>query len=110
MAAARRGAIVLVSNSSAPDIEAAYRSRAAQQAGLMVRRIAARRAINSRATARGPVDELIISNVPAGPRGDAIETPRGTRPTPHTSLRGSRPTTQKLPMITMRGPRKTRTA
>lgn len=110
MAAARRGAIVLVSNSSAPDIEAAYRSRAAQQAGLMVRRIAARRAINSRATARGPVDELIISNVPAGARGDAIETPRGTRPAPHKSLRGTRPTMQKLPMITMRGPRKTRTA
>jgi DNA adenine methylase len=62
MAAARRGATVLVSNSSAPEIEAAYRSPAARRAGLVVQRVPARRAINSRASARGPVDELIITN------------------------------------------------
>jgi DNA adenine methylase len=62
--AAARGAVVVVSNSSAPAIERAYESRAARQAGLRVARVPARRAINSRASARGPVDELIISNVP----------------------------------------------
>ena len=65
MAAARRGATVLVSNSSAPEIEAAYRSPAARRAGLIVQRVAARRAINSRPSARGPVEELIITNAHA---------------------------------------------
>lgn len=60
--AAGRGAIVLVSNSSAQEIEKAYRSAGARKAGLVVRRVAARRTINSRATLRGAVDELIISN------------------------------------------------
>lgn len=62
VAAAGRGALVLVSNSSAPEIESAYRARNARAAGLLVQRIPARRAINSRAARRGPVDELIISN------------------------------------------------
>ena len=62
--ACRRGARVVMSNSSAPEIETAYRTRAARQARIAVHRIPARRAINSRATARGPVDELIITNVP----------------------------------------------
>jgi DNA adenine methylase len=57
-AAADRGAHVLVSNSSAPEIERGYR-----RVGLSVGRVAARRAINSRASQRGPVDELIITNV-----------------------------------------------
>ena len=61
--AAARGAVVVVSNSSAPAIERAYGSRAARRAGLKVTRVPARRAINSRASARGPVDELIISKV-----------------------------------------------
>jgi len=65
IAAAGRGAIVLVSNSSAPEIERAYTARAARRAGLLVRRVPARRAINSRAALRGAVDELIITNAPA---------------------------------------------
>lgn len=60
--AAARGAVVVVSNSSAPAIERAYESRAARRAGLKVTRVPARRAINSRASARGPIDELIITN------------------------------------------------
>lgn len=62
--AARRGALVLMSNSSAPDIVAAYRCRRARDAGLTITHVPARRAINSRATLRGPVDELIITNAP----------------------------------------------
>jgi DNA adenine methylase len=62
VAAAERGAIVVVSNSSAPEIETMYRSDAARRAGLRIRRVEARRAINSRASSRGPVDELIITN------------------------------------------------
>jgi DNA adenine methylase len=81
IAAAGRGATVLVSNSSTPEIRRAYRTPAARNAGLVVEPVAARRAINSRASARGPVDELIISNSPAGPRSDALDAPRGTRPT-----------------------------
>ena len=63
--ACRRGAHVVMSNSSAPEIETAYRTRAARQAKISVYRVPARRAINSRASSRGPVDELIITNVPA---------------------------------------------
>jgi DNA adenine methylase len=62
VAAARRGAFVVVSNSSAPAIEQEYRSAPAL-AHLEIRAVAARRAINSRATSRGAVNELIISNV-----------------------------------------------
>ena len=61
-AAGRRGAWVVLSNSCAPTIESAYRSPAARAAGLAVHRVAARRAINSRASARGPIDELIVTN------------------------------------------------
>ena len=64
-AAARRGAIVLVSNSSAPEIEAWYSTPAARTAGLTIQRVPARRSINSRAARRGPVDELIITNARA---------------------------------------------
>ena len=63
--ACHHGARVVVSNSSAPEIESAYRSRAARQAKIAVHRVPARRAINSRASSRGPVVELIITNVPA---------------------------------------------
>jgi DNA adenine methylase len=62
VAAARRGAMVLLSNSTAPEIEAAYRDASARGAGLTIDRVAARRAINSRGALRGPVDELIITN------------------------------------------------
>ena len=60
--AAARGATIVMSNSSAPQITAAYTGYAARRAGLRVERVPARRAINSRASSRGPVDELIISN------------------------------------------------
>jgi DNA adenine methylase len=60
--AARRGATVLVSNSSAPLIDRLYREPTAAAAGQRIHRVPARRAINSRASARGPVDELLITN------------------------------------------------
>ena len=41
----------------------AYTTLDAQKVQLKISRVPARRAINSRASARGPVDELIISNV-----------------------------------------------
>jgi DNA adenine methylase len=70
--ACRRGATVLLSNSSAPEIVALYSSDEAHDAGLTVTRVPARRAINSRASARGPVDELIVTNVKRKPSLDAI--------------------------------------
>jgi DNA adenine methylase len=63
VAACRRGASVVVSNSSAPDILNLYSSRRARAAGLVVRLVPARRAINSRATSRGPINEVIVTNV-----------------------------------------------
>ena len=78
--ACRRGARVVMSNSSAPEIESAYTTRAARQAKIAIHRVPARRAINSRGSSRGPVDELIITNV-AGPRSEAVAALRGTRPT-----------------------------
>jgi DNA adenine methylase len=78
--ACRRGARVLMSNSSAPEIEDAYQARAARQVKISVHRIPARRSINSRGSSRGPVDELIITNVP-GPRRSPVDVLRGTRPT-----------------------------
>ena len=64
--AARRGALVVMSNSTAPEIVTAYGEAAARRAGLLMHRVPARRAINSRATLRGPVDELIIANARPG--------------------------------------------
>jgi DNA adenine methylase len=61
--AARRGAHVVLSNSSAPDIVELYSTRDARRAQLRIERVPARRAINSRADARGPVMELVITNV-----------------------------------------------
>jgi DNA adenine methylase len=63
LAACRRGAHVVLSNSSAPDIVTLYGSREARDAGLQVSFVPARRAINSRAEARGPVNEVIVTNV-----------------------------------------------
>ena len=70
VAACKRGAWVVVSNSSASEILHTYTTPEAQKAGLEVWRVPARRAINSKASSRGPVDELIISNV----RAAALET------------------------------------
>lgn len=65
VAAARRGAHVVLSNSSAPLITALYTSHEARAAGLTVHRVPARRAINSRAALRGPVDEVLVTNADA---------------------------------------------
>ncbi len=62
VAAAARGAHVVVSNSSAPLIESLYTRRDAKKAGLTLQRVPARRAINSRAALRGPVDEVVVTN------------------------------------------------
>jgi DNA adenine methylase len=61
--ACARGASVLLSNSSAPEIVELYSSPAAQRVGLRLQLVPARRAINSRATARGTVSEVMVSNV-----------------------------------------------
>jgi DNA adenine methylase len=63
IAAAERGAHVVLSNSSAPDIERLYSTSEARRAQLRIERVKARRAINSRAESRGPVTELVITNV-----------------------------------------------
>jgi DNA adenine methylase len=61
---ARRGCHVLLSNSTAGEIAALYEKNAeARRAGLRVRRVPARRAINSKAERRGVVDEFLITNV-----------------------------------------------
>jgi DNA adenine methylase len=61
--ACHRGARVLLSNSSAPEIVELYSSAAARKAGLRLSLVPARRAINSRATARGTVNEVVVSNL-----------------------------------------------
>ena len=88
LAAARRGALVLISNSSAPEIEAGYSGASARTAGLVVQRVPARRAINSRAARRGPVDELVITNARVKPLD---EVPIRMLPArrPHRSARKS---------------------
>lgn len=64
IALAARGCHVLLSNSTAPEIEALYESNAeARAAGLRAFRVPARRAINSRPDARGAVLEYIVTNV-----------------------------------------------
>ena len=64
LAIARRGAMVLLSNSSAPDVRRLYATDTeARAAGLRARTVPARRAINSRASARGPVREYLITNI-----------------------------------------------
>jgi len=72
---ARRGGRVLVSNSTAPEIHRLYVAHArARAAGLRAFTVPARRAINSRGSARGPVMECLITNIdvaadrPPGPR------------------------------------------
>ena len=65
---ARTGTFVLLSNSLTPEVRALYLdSPDARSAGLEAHTVPARRAINSRASARGAVGEYVISNVrPAG--------------------------------------------
>ena len=69
VALAARGCFVLLSNSTADEITALYDHNAdARGAGLRATRVPARRAINSNAARRGPVEEYLISNVAAVPR------------------------------------------
>lgn len=70
--AVARGAHVVLSNSSAEEIEQLYGGVAARHAGLTMSRVPARRAINSRASARGVVQEVLVSNVPPQPVLEAI--------------------------------------
>jgi DNA adenine methylase len=64
IALAGRGAHILLSNSVAPDISRLYEENIdARKAGLTIRTVEARRAINSRASARGAVLEYLITNV-----------------------------------------------
>jgi len=68
---AQRGCFVLLSNSDTEAVDALYaHSRAVRRAGLHVYRVSARRAINARASGRGPVGEVVVTNVlPAGAIG-----------------------------------------
>jgi DNA adenine methylase len=62
---AERGCQVLLSNSTASLVRELYeRDPRARRAGLRVWRVRARRAINARGASRGPIDELLITNVP----------------------------------------------
>ena len=61
---ARRGVHVVLSNSIAPSVTALYEGNAAAlEAGLRTSRVPARRAVNSNAEKRGPVEEIVVSNV-----------------------------------------------
>jgi DNA adenine methylase len=62
VALAAKGATVVLSNSTAPDVVALYDDRVVRRAGLRCHRVPARRAINTRADRRGVVDELVVSN------------------------------------------------
>ena len=63
IALARRGCSVLLSNSTADEIAALYEDNAeARAAGLRAIRVPARRAINSNAARRGPVEEFLVTN------------------------------------------------
>ncbi len=73
---AARQAFVLLSNSAVPDIDRLYaRNHRVRAAGLRARSVPARRAINSKATSRGPVREYVITNVPALVRTDPAISP-----------------------------------
>jgi DNA adenine methylase len=74
--AAQRGAAVVLSNSSTPEIERLYSVPEAANARLRIERVAARRAINSRADARGPIDELVITNAPRALRPQMLRAER----------------------------------
>jgi DNA adenine methylase len=64
IALARRGCHVLVSNSTAAEIAALYETNAdARAAGLRTLRVPARRAINSKSSRRGVVEEFLITNL-----------------------------------------------
>jgi DNA adenine methylase len=61
---ARRGCHVLLSNSTADEIAALYDANGeVRNAGLRALRVPARRAVNSNAGKRGPVEEYLITNI-----------------------------------------------
>ncbi|MEO7273721.1 MAG: Dam family site-specific DNA-(adenine-N6)-methyltransferase [Vicinamibacterales bacterium] len=65
---ARSGVFVLLSNSYVPEVRELYaRSADARAAGLAAHTVKARRAINSRASARGTVREYVVTNVRRSP-------------------------------------------
>jgi site-specific DNA-adenine methylase len=64
IAASHRGATIVLSNSAAPEMVRLYAKPEARRAGLHVERVPARRAISSKGHARGPVDELVVTNTP----------------------------------------------
>ena len=65
---AKRRCHVVLSNSTAPEIVALYDGNAdARRAGIRTHRVPARRAINSNAARRGPVEEYVITNVTPRP-------------------------------------------
>jgi DNA adenine methylase len=68
---ARRGCRLLLSNSTSPMIHRLYgrRNGDARALGLRAVKVPARRAINSRATRRGEVQEYLITNLPGGRGG-----------------------------------------
>jgi DNA adenine methylase len=66
VALVRRGCHVVVSNSTAKEIERLYDSNMeARAAGLRAHRASARRSVNSNAGRRGPVMEYLITNIHA---------------------------------------------
>jgi DNA adenine methylase len=70
---AGRGALVLLSNSSAPEIRRLYaHSRTARGAGLRATTVRARRAINSRPAGRGEVREYLITNLRRYPAARSV--------------------------------------
>ena len=63
---AQRGCHVLLSNSTSGEISRLYASNAnARAAGFRALKVPARRAVNSKAERRGPVEEYLITNIPA---------------------------------------------
>jgi DNA adenine methylase len=60
---AARGVQVLLSNSIAPRIVGLYDNDAIRRVGLRALRVPARRAINSRPSARGAIEELLVTNI-----------------------------------------------
>lgn len=69
VALAARGCWVVLSNSSAPELEALYRAGTSiPDTRLRIYRLPARRSINSRPSGRGAVMELLITNVPSASR------------------------------------------
>lgn len=76
--ASKRGAQVVVSNSSAPDVRRLYGGVEAKRAGLWVAPVMARRAINSAAGLRGPITELVATNIQARTAGIPLRMLRAT--------------------------------